>query len=44
MTGKKVCSLGLLLAYFSFLALFSTTFFVQELLNGSMASQLLILE
>jgi len=44
MTVRRVYSIGMLMAYLSFLAIFSTTFFVQEIMNGSWTGQLLLTE
>jgi hypothetical protein len=44
MTGTKAFAIGMLMVYFGFLALFSTSYFIQELLSGSMTGQLMLAE
>ena len=44
MTRTKAVTLGMIFAYFGFLALFSTSYFFQEFLSGSLTSQFLLAE
>jgi hypothetical protein len=44
MKSTRALTIGMLMAYFGFLALFSTSYFIQELLSGNMTGQLLLAE
>ncbi len=44
MSKTRVVELGMIFAYSSFLVLFSTSFFIQELMNGNLTGQLFLLE
>lgn len=44
MSKERVFGLGMIFAYATFLALFSTSYFFQELSNGNITGQLLLLE
>jgi hypothetical protein len=44
MSKTRVIGLGMIFAYAAFLALFSTSYFFQELSNGNLTGQMLLLE
>ena len=44
MSKNRAVGLGMIFAYAVFLALFSTSYFFQELTNGNITGQMLLLE